>query len=306
MKMLILLTLFSFSSFAAELCDEPSKSFEMPADIVAAIDATSLLWWSVSPSQYNQAPCKTHEVPEYDWWLENHGGDRRRDRRVKGFEFKDQPEELLNAFRDITRNMPDRRSSCTTILCAVDEIWGPQVGRKILYVRARHGFNTSELAFNNTRRLSSSELDDIIITLGDLPPDMEKIGRGGNQRMTLEAPGVVSPVNPQASADSTIKFFDRWRSSPDAFGRRYGLFHEFGHNVSEIRGNLDGTREWRAMTSCQVSTYGNTDNREDFTESFVMYRFNGRGLQQKCPEKYAFLKQRAFQGREYLDESQCY
>ncbi len=306
MKLLILFVLFSFSSFAGEICDEPSNSFEMPADIVAAIDATSLLWWSVSPTQYKQAVCKTHEAPEYDWWLENQAAGARRDRQVKGFRFDDQPEDLINAFKDITKNMPPRSSSCTTVLCAVDEIWGPQVGRKILYVRARHGYNTSELAFQNTRRLSSPELDSIMKTLGDLPPDMEKIGRGGNQRMTLEAEGVVSSSNAEASADSSIKFFDKWRTTKDDFTRQYALFHEFGHNVSEIRGNLDDSREWKGMTSCQVSKYGNTNNVEDFTESFVMYRFNGRGLQQKCPEKYAFLKQHAFRGREYLDESQCY
>lgn len=305
-KTFMFLALFSFSSFAAEICDEPTRSFEMPADILAVVDAVALQWWSVSPTQYNQAVCKTFEVPEYDWWLENNGSDNRRNRNVKGYRFQDQPQNLIDAFEDIVKNMPNRNSSCTTVLCAVDEIWGPQVGRKILYVRARHGYNTSELAFHNTRRLSSSELDDIIITLGDLPPDMERIGRGMNQRMTLEAEGVVSSVNSNASADSTIRFFDRWRNSPDRFGRQYGLFHEFGHNISELRGNLDNSREWRALTSCQVSTYGNTDNREDFTESFVMYRFNGRGLQQKCPEKYAFLKEKAFRGREYLDESQCY
>ncbi len=307
MKLFILFTLFSLPSFAGEICEDTSTSFEMPAEIVAVMDAVALQWWSVSPTQYNQAACKTYEVPEYDWWLENQDFGQRRDREVKGYRFNDQPEELINAFKDIVKNMPERRSSCTTVLCAVDEIWGPQVGRKILYVRARHGFNTSELAFPDSRRLSSSELDDILITLGDLPPEMKGIGRGGNQRMTLANPGIFSASgNREASADSTIIFFEPWRNSRDRFGRQYALFHEFGHNVSEIRGDLDGSPAWRALTSCRVSNYGNTNNREDFTESFVMYRFNGRGLQQKCPEKYAFLKQHAYQGREYLDESQCF
>lgn len=305
MKVLILLALFSFPSFAGEIC-ETEETFNFDPAIVQAMDAAALLWWSVAPSQYEKAPCKTYEVPEYDWWLENQTSDRLQDRTIKGYRFQDQPIDLVNAFTDITKNMSPRNSSCSTVLCAVDEIWGPQVGRKILYIRARHGYNTSELAFSNTRRLSSSELDDILITLGDLPPEFEKIGRGGNQRMVLAAQGATHAGNPEASADSAITFYDKWRNSPGKFNRRYALFHEFGHNVSEVRGNLDSSREWRALTSCQVSEYGNTNHVEDFTESVVMYRFHGRGLLQKCPQKYAFLKQRVFQGREYLDESQCY
>lgn len=214
------------------------------------------------------------------------------------------PEVLLEAFRDLVPLSENWTSSCTTVVCAVDEIWGPQIGRKMLYVRARHGYNTSEYAFRNVQRLSSSELDDIIITLSDLPPEMENIGRRGNQRMTMALPGVTHPENPNASADSAITFYDKWRSGSQ-YDRRYGLFHEFGHNASELRGNLDDSSAWRELTSCEVSTYWNTNHVEDFTESFVMYRFNGRGLQEKCPAKYTFLRERAFHGREYLDDSQC-
>lgn len=306
MKTLILTILLSFSVQAFETCNTPVTPAPSVIDeLIPAMDAVALMWWSVSPSQYENAVCKAHTVPDYDAWFGTLGNERRRDKRINGYRFEDQPQSLLDAFKDLTKNMDDRTSSCTDVLCAVDEVFGAPAGRKLLYIRARHGYNSSHLAFQNTRQLTETELNDILITLSDLPPDMMNIGRGGNQRMALAAEGVVSRNNPRASADAAITFYDRWRTSPDPFNRRYGLFHEFGHNISEIRGNLDDSSEWRRLMSCQVSTYGNTNNKEDFTESLVMYRFNGRGLLEKCPEKYAFLKERAFGGREYLDESQC-
>ncbi len=306
MKTLILTIMLSLSAHAFERCESPgSPAPAVIQDLIPAMDAVALMWWSVSPTQYENAVCKAHEIPDYDAWFETLGNERRKDSRIKGHRFEDQPKILLDAFKDLTKNMEDRTSTCTNVLCAVNEVFGAPEGKKLLYIRARHGYNSSHLAFENTRRLTNPELDDILITLADLPPDMTNIGRRGNQRMALAAAGVVSRGNPLASADAAITFYDRWRTDPSIFNRRYGLFHEFGHNISEIRGNLDDSSEWRALTSCQVSTYGNTNNKEDFTESLVMYRFNGRGLLAKCPEKYAFLKEKAFRGREYLDESQC-
>ncbi len=296
--------LLSLSAFADENCVAPG-TFDFEPPIILAMDAVALEWNAVSPTQYENAFCKTHEVPDYDQWLATQTAPLRPRQSIKGFEFRGQSQKLLNAFRDITRNMPERESACTTVLCAVDEIWGPHIGRRILYVRARHGFNTSEFAFRNTRRLSLTELDDILITLSDLPPELEEIGQGGNQRMTLAAEGVTHPTTPEADADAAINFYDKWRRTSRQ-QRQYGLFHEFGHNISEINGNLDRTREWRRLEkACAVSNYGKTDNREDFAEAVMKYRFNGPGLRDSCPEKYAFLKERAFQGREYLDESQC-
>lgn len=296
--------LFSLSAFAHEDCAAPS-AFEFPPAIILAMDAVALEWNAVSPTQYENAFCKNQEVPDYDQWLASQAAPVRPRQSIKGFEFQGQSQKLLDAFRDITRNMPARESSCTSVLCAVDEIWGPHIGRRILYVRARHGFNTSELAFRNTRRLTHTELDDILITLSDLPPELEMVGQGGNQRMTLAAEGVTHPTIPEAAADAAINFYDRWRGTSRQ-QRQYGLFHEFGHNISEIRGNLDRSREWRSLEKrCVVSGYGKTDNREDFAEAVMKYRFNGQGLRESCPEKYAFLKREAFQGREYLDNSQC-
>src|SRR6476469_5204981 len=104
MKTFMLLILVSLPSFAIELCEQQSSSFEIPPEISAVLDATSLLWWSVSSSQYEQAACKTHNVPEYDWWLANKSGDTKTDAAIKGYQFHDQSPELLSAFRDITKN----------------------------------------------------------------------------------------------------------------------------------------------------------------------------------------------------------
>lgn len=304
MNMFIFLLLLPVLSFAHENCGIPGHDPVLSDDMTKVADAIALEWWSVSPTQFENAFCKTKEVPDYDAWFASQTR-KPKNRKVKGFDLKNQPEVLLEAFRDLVPNLPEvKNSACQTVLCAVDEIWGPHIGRKLLYIRARHGYNSSEHAFRDSRQLSFSELDKIIISLADLPPEMENIGRRGNQRMTLALEGVTHPSTPEASADATIIFYDKWRSGSD-FERSYALYHEYGHNVSEIMGNLDDSKEWAELLSCQVSEYGNKTNKEDFTESFVMYRYNGPGLLEKCPAKYQFLKEKAYKGREYLDSSQC-
>lgn len=288
------------------LTGNPMKLFVLSLALFAqsGFADSELTWFTVSPIQYEKAPCKSHVVPDYDGWLAQQIKNRR-DHKAKGFEFEDQPKNLISAFGDLTKNLPRQESTCQTIICAVDEIWGAPLGRMILYVRARHGFNPSEHAFPETRQLSSDELEDILITLADLPPGMEAIGKNQNQRMVLAAEGKTHPLTPEAMADAGITFYDKWRNT-SVFNKRYGLFHEFGHNVSELNGNLDASPEWMSLSaSCHVSIYGNVNNRESFAESFVMYRFNGPELQKICPKKYEFLKEKAFSGREYLDESQC-
>lgn len=305
MKFLIGFLLIPFLSFAHEDCGVPSHDPVLSEDMKKLMDAVALEHWSVSPTKYENAFCKTKALPDYDGWFGQQMNSKLKDRRIKGFRFKKQPEILLDAFRDMMPRSKNWESDCDTVLCAVDMIWGRDLGRKMLYARARHGYNSSDFAFEGVRRFRPSEIDDILMTMSDLPPEMENIGRGGNQRMTLALPGVTHSKTPEAAADATIIFYDAWRTGSSGYLRQYALFHEFGHNVSEVRGDLDDSQEWRALTSCQVSSYGNTNNKEDFTESFVMYRFDGPGLKAKCPAKYDFLKSKAFKGREYLDSSQC-
>lgn len=306
MKILLLALFFTLPALSHEICETPVKTEPRAlSDLVPVIDRIALEWWSVSPTQYMSAPCKTHSVPDYDAWFASQDNGRRRNRRIKGYQFRDQTNKLLEAFEDIVKHMPNQESSCSTVLCAVDEIWGEPLGRKILYARARHGYNTSEFSQREARRLRNSEMDDILKTMADLPPEMEMIGRGGNQPLYLALAGVRSPVSERASADSYITLYDAWRDSPDPFGRQYGLFHEFGHNMSDIKNRIDRRQEWRDTLNCNVSTYGENSNREDFAETFNMYRFNGRALLEKCPQKYAIMRDQVFSGREYLDESQC-
>lgn len=307
MKIFLLTLFLSLPAISAEICEAPGGGTvpKALADLMPAIDATALEWWSVSPTQYMSAPCKNHSIPDVDAWLTAQETGRRRDRRIKGFRFEDQSNKLLEAFEDIVKFLPEQDSQCRTVLCAVDEIWGAPLGRKILYARARHGYNTSEFSQREARRLRDSEMDDILKTMADLPPEMEMIGRGGNQPLFLALEGVTSRVNPRASADALITLYDAWRNSPDPFGRQYGLFHEFGHNMSDIADRIDRGGEWRDTLDCNVSTYGENSNREDFAETFVMYRFNARALRERCPVKYTLLKTRVFNNREYLDESQC-
>ena len=128
----------------------------------------------------------------------------------------------------------------------------------------------------------------------------------------------VPHSSPIVAADSTVKLYDLWKTA-NSPTRQYELMHEFGHNMHN-RLSRDLTRRWLAMSSwvktgdawnydtigaCMISKYGMTSPYEDFAETFTTYRYNGKGLQELCPEKYEFMKQNVFNGVEFREASQC-
>lgn len=302
----LFLFLISFSVYAHENCEQHSPVVGQEMNQV--MDAVALTWWSVSYSQYDNAVCKSNDVPDWDAYFATQPDDRDVDREINGFQFKDESKPLLDAFRDIyPSSAPVVSSGCENVLCAVDEIWGRPLGRKILYIRLRHGYNTSEFTRPNARRFNDMEINEILETFGDLPPEMQNLGRGGNQPMVLAGAGETHPGNREAAADAGITFYDRWRVDNTTFNRQYGLYHEFAHNMGyQNGGDISTTPAWQEMArTCRISEYGNTNSIEDFAETVVMYRFNGPGLKERCPAKFEYLKANVFRGREYLTEADC-
>lgn len=98
------------------------------------------------------------------------------------------------------------------------------------------------------------------------------------------------------------------------------ITHELGHRSAYLnKNNLDESAAWENASGWQtgadekpfnnrmtgwVSDYAKTNPREDYAETYTLYRFNPRRLKQVSPERYQFMKEQVFKGIEY-DQNIC-
>lgn len=338
MKWLLLFTLSSLT-FAGEDCVHCGRGLENdPA--LSHLEETSkeLTHWSASVSQVMSAPCKHKVFPleEMNASLVKMTG--KRDKKIAGVFFDDENPELLQAFKNLTVKKTDWlgkltalagsggenfqkkffvNPSCQKVLCAVDKIWGQYLGRKLLYLNLEFGFNGSEYLFPNAGRYTDQELDDVLLTLMDMPAFMMPMFKNQMlKKSTVEDEETVG--DNYVLANATITVFPVWTRVPS--GLRYQtLAHELGHNLKfRLTRALD--QEWNALSSwvklgeewqadvfnsCFASKYSMKSPGEDFAEVASAYRYNGRALRKQCEPKYNFMRDHVFNGVEYLEESQC-
>jgi hypothetical protein len=83
----------------------------------------------------------------------------------------------------------------------------------------------------------------------------------------------------------------------------YTLTHEVGHNVYY---NLspEQQQQWDTMSTSSkpdqyVSDYARTNEREDFAESYAHYVRAPEDLAEASSNKFAFMKDIVFKGRQY-------
>ena len=301
-----------------------------------------LEWWGASSEQVASAPCRKNSAPnslEMDELINKSKGEARVTQTVHGVRFENEPKELVEAFKQLTTRQSVYGSKfgviepqiniqsnyqvnpeCKAVRCAIEKIWGTELAQKILFMKLKHGFNSSELAFDKSSRLTLAELDDLLITLEALPPNLHPLGRNSNQRMVPFIKGEsLYDEQDRTLANSGIIFFDGWRKK-DSLVRQYTTFHELSHNISVRLSNADTSEEWRALSgwkylggdgweknpeACFISKYGAHNAFEDFAEVVSAYRYNAKGLENSCPQKYQYMKKNVFAGKEYKDNSQC-
>ena len=95
---------------------------------------------------------------------------------VHGVSFENEPKELVDAFKQLTTRTSLYGSSygvkeaqiniqgsyqinpeSKQVQCALEKIWGETLGQKILYMKLQHGYNSSELAFDDAFRFTIVE-----------------------------------------------------------------------------------------------------------------------------------------------------
>lgn len=331
----LLIFLISLSAFAHE---GPHEIECVPSGPTHLVDKL-MDWFSAKESQISNAPCKTQKVPSIDQ-MKNFITTRAtgsREASIHGVKFKNESPALIEAFRDFTtardswgileareeqkkiQNEYSIPSECHKVLCAMEKIWGKETAVKMLYIKLKHNFNTSELAFQNSDRWNPDELDDVLIGLEDLPPYVIPVGRK-NQRLTHFTRGYTLSAyeDRSVSANAVIMFFDHWgrKSGP---ARQYTVFHELAHNISSRMNEMDESPEWLNLSgwikkgdhwevpgpACFASEYATENPWEDYAESVSAYRYNGKEFKTKCPAKYQHLKDKVFKGFEYTDKKSC-
>ena len=253
-----------------------------------------------------------------------------------GIKFEDEYPELIDLFDKlatkegwITTNY-QFDSNCKKVLCAVKEIFGRDVGSRILYIMQEYGLNGSHLSFRNTSNWNKEELDVLLQGLEDLPKGMlplddnrsfVRMKRGYTYTKYNIGDGCVG-------ANSEIRFFDCWWEDFHGSNRMSVLAHEVAHYVGEELA-IDDTPEWLSLSgwetelyydsnrklrsrwsankdACFLSTYGQTKPAEDFAEMFVAYRYSSETLKKECPKKYNFMKDLVFNGIEFTkDKNFC-
>lgn len=309
-----------------------AKDFEEPGD--------SLNWHAVNDEEVSRAACKVKKLPTVEE-MEKYYIDIssiKKDAVIHGVFFKDESDHLLKAFEDLTTSLDmfgiekkieqqkniqsdfNVNPQCQKVICALEKIWGnDNVVRKMLYTYFKYNFNTSELAFNLSSRLTEDELNDIILALEDLPAHLNPLVKR-NKRLThfLRDHTFGNDSGGLVIANAVMILFDPWSDS-DSYERQYVLFHELAHNASMKMNDIHNSESWKTLSgwigegdkwthssnACFVSRYSKRNPGEDFSETMSAYRYNAEYLRTRCPQKYHFVKETIFKGVEYTNLNKC-
>ena len=216
-----------------------------------------------------------------------------------GFHFENEYKSLLFFFLKLTakkdkKEILPQATTCKKVLCFLKEIFGDDLGPRLLYIIQKYGLNGSHLAFHRADKWKVHELDILLQGLEDLPNDLLPIQKNRPlvlQRIRLD--GKCTFV-----ANSELRFFGcgLWYSE---MSRLITFIHELGHYVggagapsgSPLHSSpLSISSQWKTLSGWQVkgkdqvqwgfsqdacffSEYAKTDPWEDFAESFAAYRY---------------------------------
>lgn len=301
-----------------------------------------LEWFGASNTEVASSPCKAKVLPsseEMDQVIKAKAkGDSSQNTTVNGIEFRGESAALVKAFRDLTTAKdsfgwsakPQSQKNfqkdfnvnpeCKKVICAMEKIWGKNLAEKMLYIKLKHNYNTSEYAFDSSSRFEEKEMNDVMLALEDLPQHLQPLGKP-NQRLTLFERGYTLASYGQNSnvlANAVIMLFGGWSKS-EPLKRQYATYHEFSHNISDFYSDLDNSPKWLKMSgwtkkgdewesgkdACFTSKYGLTNPAEDFAESISAYRYGPSEFKKSCPKKYDFIKSEVYKGVEYLNIDSC-
>lgn len=199
--------------------------------------------------------------------------------------------------------------ACSTALCAAEAHFGPGVGLRLLYLRARYGYNGSHLAHGATEAWSRRELDEVLSALGDvaaaIPARRDPLPLVKDNGSAALGPWMLNgDLTIIARADYGIRLAPIWSVLPPG-QRRAAIVHELAHNILDNARASGLADHWRNATGVSVSGYGATNAAEDFAESVVAYRYRPATLKAVSLPKYRLLRDEVFGGTEFASTRAC-
>lgn len=299
-----------------------------------AKSAPTIDWWSANPEMILSKKCKEKNPTskEIENEIDRLGESTQKiSPTIHSVAFNDESPELIEAFKRLTTNtdyMGKEKSvtnlqskykinpGCNKVKCALEKIFGKDLGNKLLYINLKSGFNGSQLAFDDSSQLNNKEADSLISAINAYPASRFPIDK--NKQLTKFKRGFrLSSHEEGVIAYAAIAFYDEWSSQSEPM-REYTAFHEMGHYVA-MELNLDKNKDWLSFSgwvdkdgdwtatnkNSVASKYGATNPAEDFAESVTAYRYNPQLLKEVSPEKYQFIKETVFDGLEYTNENLC-
>jgi len=325
---LVVLLTFSFSASAVNPCEnkisEKSPAVEMAEEILKQL---KLPGWSASSKDIEKSPCKG-KVPTLselkrtnDKLLE---GPIEKEKTIVGAKFENESEQMLRMFDLLVQKrkysgedfvLPNQKDyshltsgSCKKVRCALNQLFGEEYSENAMYLLSQYELNVSPigLAGDKTMKFPLEELKSIHQSVADLPKELFPIRKAKSLRRSSMSSGNVI-------GNATIMIFDGVKAY-DHHEKAGICTHEFAHNFS-YRGNLDESPDWLNISGWIddggkwkrdpstdnkfVSKYSKVNPAEDFAESIVAYRYNPDALRAASVEKYNFIKELVFKGREY-------
>ncbi|MBC7691897.1 MAG: hypothetical protein H7222_09005 [Methylotenera sp.] len=218
---------------------------------------------------------------------------------------------------------------CRKVRCAVDKIWGAELGAKFLYALAKYGMNASEIRNGGASRWSQENFDTALRALRDLPQalyplDANANETGGNMRFVHAPEGATGNMDPDSDAEvnsnALITLFSGW-DKETTLSKEYIVFHELAHNLWERRahdrdfsvlnakwlilGAWKVKRGEMVSITPKISQYARANPAEDFAETACAYRFAPERLKSRFPAKYEFMKSNFFKDMEFMSGNNC-
>ena len=212
---------------------------------------------------------------------------------------------------------------CSNVFCYAEKLFGKDLALRILYMKARFGFNSSPYNFLGTKIPTIKEFDFILSVLSDLPKNMNLSKNIRNDhRLTLQSENTKSD---KVWADNAIRLYPSFFTKSLDRQRRT-LVHEIGHNIQRMDSNLHNDLHWlkiggwikkeknygsgiikeiwktRGFDQSPID-YGRIDPFEDFAVTFSQYRYRADWLKKVSPKRYEYMKKYVYQNIEYLNST---
>ncbi|ATH09374.1 hypothetical protein BIY24_15925 [Halobacteriovorax marinus] len=332
MKLLLFLFMITSPVFAGQVPCEPSSD-PIEAKVMAEeiLKTFKVSHWSASSDDIEDSPCKG-KVPTLEEMKRANNklldSPKVEKREIVGAEFENESEQMLRMFDLLVQKrrfsgegyiLPNQKDyshltkgSCKKVRCALNQLFGESYSENAMYLLSQYELNVSPVGLGNdkTKKFSDKELKSIHQSVADLPKSLFPIRIAKSFRRS-------SLSNGNTLGNATIMLFEG--ITKYNHNEKTGICtHEFAHNFSD-RGKLDESPDWLNISGwidsggkwdrdsssnhTFVSKYAMANPGEDFAESVVAYRYNPDALRAASPEKYDFIKELVFKGREYSGEN---